>query len=274
MRLTGPVDTGSNPQEWIANHQVHGYTAIFVAPFSPEDPRQDEYLAYAKKQGYPLAECGAWSNPINPDPVKAREAVEHCIRALALSEKLGARCCVNIAGSRSDQWDGPHPTNLDDDIFDLIVTTVQKIIDAVKPTRTIYGLETMPWIFPDSPDSYLRLIKAIDRKGFGVHLDPVNMINCPARAYRTGDFLRECFAKLGPKIVACHAKDITLGNWLTVHLAEALPGTGLLDYHTYVRELKKLDPDITVGIEHLETPEQYAAAARYIRGVMKEEGME
>ena len=50
-------------------------------------------------------------------------------------------------------------------------------------TRTYYALETMPWIFPDSADSYLALVKAIDRKAFAVHYDPVNMINCPQRLF-------------------------------------------------------------------------------------------
>jgi hypothetical protein len=38
-------------------------------------------------------------------------------------------------------------------------------IDAVKPRRTFYTLEAMPWIFSDTPDSYLELMRAIDRPG-------------------------------------------------------------------------------------------------------------
>ena len=53
-----------------------------------------------------------------------------------------------------------------------VETTVREIIDAVRPTRAFYTLEPMPWAYPDSVDSYLRLIAAIDRRAFGVHLDP------------------------------------------------------------------------------------------------------
>ncbi len=60
------------------------------------------------------------------------------------------------------KWDGPHPDNFSRDTFDLIVQSTREIIDAVKPQRTFYALETMPWIFPSSPDEYLELIKAID----------------------------------------------------------------------------------------------------------------
>ena len=68
----------------------------------------------------------------------------------------------------------------------MIVETIRSIIDAVKPTRTFFTLETMPWAYPDSPDTYLRLFKAIDRKQFAVHLDPVNLVCSPQRYYGNG----------------------------------------------------------------------------------------
>ena len=89
---------------------------------------------------------------------------------LEIANRVGAKCCVNIAGSRGDKWDGPHQDNMTEDTFTLIVDTVRTIIDSVKPKRTFYTLEPMPWIHPYDPDSYLRLIKAIDRPEFGVHL--------------------------------------------------------------------------------------------------------
>jgi sugar phosphate isomerase/epimerase len=187
-----------------------------------------------------------------------------------LADQIGARCCVNIAGSRnSNQWDGPDPENFSQETFDLIVESVRKIIDAVKPSRTFYTLETMPWIFPSSPDEYLALIKAIDRPAFAVHLDPVNMLNSPLRAYRNADFIRECFEKLGPWIKSCHAKDIVLDPKLTVHLNEARPGTGLLDYGVFLKEISKLGNDCPLMLEHLATDEEYEAGANYIREVAK-----
>jgi len=153
------------------------------------------------------------------------------------------------------------------------VETTRAIIDAVKPTRTFWTLETMPWIFPDSPQSYLRLLQAIDRPQFGVHFDPVNLINCPARYFDTSSFLRECFALLGPHIRSCHAKDILLRPRLTVHLDEVRPGLGGLDYATFLRELDRLDPDTPLLLEHLESAEEYRAAANHIRDVASQEGL-
>jgi sugar phosphate isomerase/epimerase len=270
MRFTGPIDPSPGPEQWITAHQRAGYTAIAFPPFGPDDERLADYLSMAKKANLPIAEVGAWCNPIGPDANESARAMEKCCACLAEAERISARCCVNIAGSRGTNWHGPHPENLSHDTFDLIVSTVRKIIDSVRPARSFYALEAMPWIFPDSPDNYLALVKAIDRKQFAVHLDPVNMINCPARAYRTGDFLRECFAKLGPHIVAAHAKDVHFTQHLTMHLDECRPGTGLLDYRTFITEMNRLHPDTTLALEHLPSAEEYAAAGAYVRQVMTE----
>jgi sugar phosphate isomerase/epimerase len=271
MRLTSPTfDAGDSPETWIDSLRRAGYTAG-QPPVSPDASPEiaAAYANAARAAGVVIAEIGAWCNPISPDELTARRAIERCQRHLDLAERLGARSCVNIAGSRHPtQWDGPHPENFSGDTFDLIVQTTREIIDAVRPRRTFYTLETMPWIFPSSPDEYLALIDAIDRPGLAVHLDPVNMINSPARAYRTGDFIRECFTKLGRYIKNCHAKDIVLGGHLTVHLDECLPGSGALDYAVYLRELDKLDADTPLYIEHL-PPEQYPAAAQNIRAIAR-----
>ena len=272
MRLSGPIFASTpDAASWVAAVKAAGYTAAAL-PLSREadDQTIQVFLDAAQAADIVVAEVRAWSNPIDPDPEKARSAIVHCQQSLAWAERTGARCCVNIAGSRNPRkWDAPDPDNFTADTFDLIVQTTREIIDAVKPLRTYFTLETMPWIFPSSPDEYLALVRAIDRRGFGVHLDPVNMINCPERAYRSGDFIRDCFAKLGSHIRSCHAKDIVLRENLTVHLDECQPGQGTLDYRVFLDELAKLDPDIPLVLEHLKTEAEYAAAASYIRGMMK-----
>ena len=150
---------------------------------------------------------------------------------------------------------------------------MREIIDAVEPRRTFYTLEPMPWALPDSPDSYLELLGAIDRRQFAVHLDPVNLVNSPAKYYDTAGLLRECFAKLGPHIRCCHAKDVTLANELTVHLAEVVPGQGALDYRVLLTELDRLDPDTPILVEHLSDDREYAAAAAHIRSVAASLGL-
>lgn len=277
MRLGGPIlDKPSDPEAWAQAHLRMGYSAAYlpVLDNAPPDVLQ-AYARAAADHNILIAEVGAWSNPISPDNDKRAAGMTICKRRLAIAEEVGARCCVNIVGSRNPtKWDGPHPDNLTQETFDLIVQCVREIVDDVKPTRTFYTLETMPWIWPDSPEAYLRLLKAIDRKHVAVHLDPVNLVNCPARAYDTTSLIRECFAKLGPYIKSCHGKDITLQQKLTVHLDECRPGTGVLDYTAFLRGIASLDRDTPLMLEHLPPEEsEYRAAAEHVRAVASREGI-
>ena len=275
MRLGGPVFVEhSEPDGWISALQRCGYTAAFCPVTGQDDPATVRaYAKAAQEAGVAIAEVGAWSNPLSPDEETRRAALAHCQEQLALADEIDALCCVNISGSRGPLWDGPHPDNLTPDTFDLIVETVRKIIDAVKPRRAFYTLETMPWMYPDSADSYVILIEAIDRERFAAHLDPVNLVCSPQRYYGSSDLIKECFAKLGPYIKSCHAKDIALSERLTVHLDEVRPGLGALDYRVYLRELDKLGPDAVLMLEHLQTAEEYALATDHVRSVAAKVGV-
>jgi sugar phosphate isomerase/epimerase len=275
MRLGAPIFTKTaDPIAWARAHRDAGYSAAYAPDGQIDDDLARRFEAAAAEYDLVIAEVGAWSNTISADPAEAHKAIERCTERLAFADRIGALCCVNIAGSRGERWDGPHPDNLSPATFDLIVEVVRKIIDAVKPKRACYSLETMPWVFPDSPENYLALVNAIDRKMFAVHLDPVNMINCPARAYRTGDFLRECFHLLGPHIRSIHAKDIKFTQHLTLHLDECGPGQGFLDYPTLLQEMSRLDPNVPMLVEHLATPEQYNTAVNFIRDSARKIGLD
>ncbi len=275
MRLGGPVFLKNpDPDTWVAELKRLGYrAAVFPVDHTAAPDVVRSFAQAAEAADIVIAEVGAWSNPLSRDDDQRRAAIERCQKQLALADVIGARCCVNISGSRGDVWDGPHSDNLTPETFDLIVETTRAIIDAVKPTRTFFTLESMPWMYPDSPDSYLRLLRAIDREHFAVHLDPVNLVSSPQLYFRNGDLIRECFQKLGPYIKNCHAKDIALANTLTIHLSEVRPGVGSLDYPTFLRELSRLDPDISLIIEHLKEPEEARAAAEHIRAVAQQQGL-
>jgi sugar phosphate isomerase/epimerase len=58
-----------------------------------------------------------------------------------------------------------------------------------------------------------------------------------------------------------------------VQLEECPPGTGVMDYPVYLRELAKLDRDTTLLIEHLPR-EAYAGAAAHIRDVARRCGLD
>ncbi len=275
MRLGGPVhEEFEDPEEWVEALRGLGYSAAYCpVDKDASDDEVRDYVEAAKSADIVIAEVGAWqNNPVSPDEETRHNGIAGCQEQLALADRVGARCCVNVSGSRGERWAGPHPDNLTHETFDLVVESVRAIIDGVKPTRTYYALETMPYMYPDSVESYVALLKAIDRERFAVHMDPANLVCSPQRYYNTGALIRDFVTQLGPHIKSCHAKDIILADELTVHLNETRPGLGNLDYATYLRELDRLDPDTPLMLEHLPSPADYRAAAEHVRSVAREVG--
>lgn len=267
VRLGGPVfGAPADPDGLALAHRKLGYRAAYCPNVGLNQPERIRDLAAAfQKHDVVIAEVGRWVNLMDADPAKRQANLKLVTEGLALAEAIGARCCVDIAGSFNRQvWFGPHPDNLSQEFFDAAVENARKIIDAVKPKRAKFCYEMMGWAIPDSPDSYLKLIKAVDRPAFGVHLDPCNLINSPERYYRNTELLNECFDKLGPWIVSCHAKDLTWEVEMNIHFREVTVGTGTLDFATYLKRLAALPGEVPLMIEHMAGPEEYDKARRWL----------
>ncbi|MBI1297726.1 TIM barrel protein [bacterium] len=274
MRLGGPLlQTYQEPDQWVSALKSLGYSACFCPPATDSVTIAD-YAAAAAAADILVAEVGVWNNPLSTNQHQRLAAIRDCKEKLALADEIGAVCCVNIAGSRGDRWDGPHPANLTNETFEMIVSTVRDIIDAVQPKRTFYVLETMPWIFPNSAESYLQLFHAIDRPAFGVHFDPVNLISSPERYFNNAALILEFVTLLGAYIKSVHLKDIYLQPRLTTHLYEVRPGMGMLNYPILLRSLSGLSRDLPLMLEHLDMDEDYYQAAEFIRDTARAVGVE
>jgi sugar phosphate isomerase/epimerase len=264
LRLGGPVFLKSDdPVALAGEHRRLGYSAAYVPTVELKD--SDKIMAIRKAfadQNVVIAEVGAWVNMLDSDPEKRKKNITYVIERLALADAVGAINCVNIGGSYSPtQWDGPDARNITKEYFDATVENCRKVIDAVKPKTAKFSLEMMGWSLPDGPDSYLKFIKAIDRKAFGAHIDMANIINSPSRFYNNTTLIGETFRKLGPWITSCHAKDV-IGK--EVHLAEAMPGKGGMDYKAYLLNVTALPQQAPLMLEHLRTSQEYDQARQFV----------
>ena len=276
IRLGGPSFAGTEDPEALAlAHRKLGYRAAYCPSVSLKDTDRIRALTDAfAKHDVVIAEVGRWCNLLDADPEKRRKNLDEVTEGLALADAIGARCCVDIAGSFSaTSWFGPHPDNLSPKHFDAIVENARKIIDAVNPKRARFCYEMMGWALPDSPGSCAKLVKAVGRPAFGVHLDPCNLVNSPDKFYHNTALLNECFDKLGPWIASCHAKDLTWDVEMNVHFREVAPGKGSLDYATYLKRLAKLPQNPPLMIEHLSTAEEFAGAREHIFEVGRKAGL-
>lgn len=267
IRLGGPVfGAPADPEELALAHRKLRYRAAYCPGVRLDDKDRIRAIREAfAKHDVVIAEVGRWCNLLDADSAKRAANLKTVTDGLALAEAVGARCCVDIAGSYSPTaWFGPHPDNISPKFFDATVENARKIIDAVQPKRARFCYEMMGWALPDGPDAYLKMIKAVDREAFAVHLDPCNLVNSPRRFYRNTDLLNECFDKLGRWIASCHAKDLAWDVEMNVHFREVCLGTGSLDYTTYLKRLAALPGGVPLMIEHMNGAEEYDQSRRYL----------
>lgn len=271
IRLGGPVFLKSeDPAELAREHRRLGYSAAYCPKLGINE--RDRIAATQKAfaaENVVIAEVGAWINMMDPDAEKRSKAIQYVTERCALAEAVGARCCVDYAGSFNPDvpW-GPHPRNFTREFFDGTVENVRKVIDAVKPKRTRFTIEMEKWSLPNGPDAYLNLIRAVDRPAhFAVHLDCTNVIDTIPKFYDTGAVISDCFQKLGRWIMSCHAKDVRWVKDYHIHFEECVPGRGVLNYNTYLRELSKLPQQAPLMLEHLSSAADYVEAATHIRKV-------
>jgi sugar phosphate isomerase/epimerase len=278
MRLGGPVFVKTDdPEELALQHQKIGYRAAYCPEgLSARDTGKIRaYREAFKKKDIVFSEVGAWCNPLDPREGVAEKNIAYITERLALAEELGALCCVNIVGTHdADSWFAPHSRNFSDETFERTAAIARRVIDAVKPKATKFTLEMFCFTFLDGPIEYVRLLKAVDRRRMGVHLDPANCVVSPRLYYNNGELLRECFRLLGPDIASCHAKDIRLRpEPFSVQFDEVIPGRGLLDYKEFLRGANSLKQDVPLMMEHLTTEEEYREAQKYIRSVAAQMGI-
>ena len=267
----------SGPEEWEQLLIRSCFKAV-TAPFNMHTPRKETeaYLAACDRHGVMIAEIGVWRNLFDPDPAAAAEAKAYAEGQLALADELGIPCCVNIAGTDSAAgWDAADPSNFTDETYERIIRSVREIIDRVAPRHAFYCLEPMPWMIPDSPEVYLQLIRDVDRPQFAVHMDFVNMINCPRRYLAPEKFVEECFGELAPFIKSTHIKDSRMHPTnLTTILEECSPGEGTLDFAKILKILdEKLPADAPVLLEHMTTFEEYDKAYHYLAETAAKNGI-
>jgi sugar phosphate isomerase/epimerase len=154
IRFGVPIFLKSDdPHQLAREHRRLGYSAAYCPTASSTDAEQIRSIRDGfSAENVIIAEVGAWKNMLDPDPRARRAIVDYVTERLALADAVHARCCVDIAGSyNSKHWYGLHPKNLSQDFFDATVENCRNVIDAVKPTRTKFTIEMMPWSLPDAP---------------------------------------------------------------------------------------------------------------------------
>lgn len=282
IRFGGPIFgfndmTHFDPPALARAYKSKGYTAAYAPKVKLNETEKIKDIRKAfETEDIIIAEVGYWNNLMDTDPETKRNNRAEMLEAFRLAEELGAKCAVGLAGSYCH---GSVPSshserNFSQEAFDEAVDMARYFIDSVKPKNAYFTYEIFQFGIVDSVEMIEKLLKAVDRRQFGVHLDLANLINSPRVYWKSGDIVRECIKRFGGRIVAAHAKDVIMKEpSITVVLEEVLIGQGMLDIAACIRELHKLPQDVPYMMEHLKTEEDYDRAAAHIRKVAFQEGI-
>ena len=264
-----------SPKDWAEQMARLGCKAVvFPVDYTAPDRLIADYVDAAHKNDLVIAEVGIWKNVFAVDEAERRKARERAVHQLRLADEIGAVCCVNLTGTYGGPvWDGGYKENYTKECWERVVAYTQDLLDEVNPTHTKYSVEPMPWMIPTGPDEYLRLLDDVNREGFGIHMDFVNMINTPERYFFSDEFMDECFEKLGPLVCSCHLKDIRLKTELTFQLEETCCGNGTLNIEKYMQLMNQYNPDMPVLIEHLKTDQEYISSLDYVKQRLKKKNI-
>lgn len=224
-----------------------------------------DYRDAAAKAGITIAEVGVWRNALAKDPDERKKNIDYCVEQLRLADFVGARCCVNVAGTTGARWDGGYRENFSKEMRREIISVVREIIDRADPKNTYFTLEPMPWMVPTGPDDYLRLLDEVGRDRFAVHMDIINMISSADRYFHPEELVDECAEKLGTGIRSCHIKDVHLNEAYTLRLEECPPGQGEFPLRYYAEKMNAIDPEMPMIVEHLKSDDEYPKYVEYLK---------
>lgn len=265
LGISSPLKHNS-PEEWASNQIKLGCrTVVFPVQSNESEQKILEYKKAADNAGLTIAEVGIWRNALARDADERRANMDYCVEQLRLANRIGAGCCVNVAGSFGPVWDGGYKANFSDEARSETIRMVREIIDRADVKNTYFTLEPMPWMIPTGPDDYLQLIDEVDRDRFAVHMDVINMINSIDRYFNAAEFVEECAEKLGSLIKSCHIKDVHLSEAYTVRLEECAPGCGEFPIGYYAQKMNAIDPDMPMILEHLSSDDDYVKYMGYLK---------
>ena len=284
IRLGGPVFMGGEKpalgpgeshgsghedvQALARKHREKGFRAAYAPQVSVKDNQRIRDIRKAfEAEKVILAEVQCWVNLLDPDPAKAKANRERVTESLAVADEIGARCALDTVGSFRRESPNHHdPRNFSEAAFEAAVDIAREIIDSAKPKAAVFAYEVLSMHIVDSPEAIARLVEAVDRKQFGVHMDLANFINSPRAYWNNGAIIRKAVSLFGDRIVSAHAKDIQMEDACdNIRLREVAPGQGNLDYRAYLGALHGLKQDVPLMMEHLPNEQDYDQAARYIR---------
>lgn len=254
-----------------ALHRQKGFRAAYAPCVPMDDTARIRRVTKAfADQDVTLAEVGFWENILDQDPSARKRARTQAMERFAAADEMGVRCFITTTGAQvygSVNDNVTEDENIPDADLQAAADFANEVLIAVKPRRCVFTYEMFPLTALDSVSQMEKLLKAVDRPGFGVHLDLTNLYSSARAFFYRRQILNQCVQSFGDRIVSCHVKDMVLRPGLSVMLEERMIGRGHVDIGAYIRAMHEINPNMPVMLEHMNTQSEYDEAAQAIQEI-------
>ncbi|MBT4482806.1 MAG: sugar phosphate isomerase/epimerase [Candidatus Latescibacteria bacterium] len=209
---------------------------------------------------YALHRC---INNIHPDPAERRRINKEVAKLVETADRLDLSFIVTHTGSCNPERPTlPHKDNWTKEAWDASVEAMKQILRDTSGSKVNLAVEAINPTNINNPRAHVRLREDVGDPRIKVTLDPQNMLN-PNTYYRTTELVNECFDLFGEDIMYAHAKDVQWDQVMLPAFSWVIPGTGTMDYETYLTRLSRLKYPRAFLLEFL-SREQYPQAKKFI----------
>ena len=263
---TNLTDVERSKVRWAGELGFHGVGAHLnvMANTIPDDVAHRAYDTYAEQAMPFLQLWGPYPCIVSPDETIRRAGVAGAIDLAKLAAKMG----VKESGVRPtslhprSQWNPPaqyvsqsdwlpYADNYKQETEDRLVQSLKEILHVAEDIGVDIVLETHVATTLNTPETIRRVIERTGSNHLKVNLDPCNFVGDFPTAFNLPPMLNHLFDVLGDYIATVHLKDFYLEDRFVVHIAEAVIGTGMMDFETILKRMHEIKPDGYVVIEHL-----------------------
>jgi sugar phosphate isomerase/epimerase len=232
----------------------HGVGAHLTVPPSTIT---DELAAHVKSvyddQKMPLLQLwGPYPCIVSPDENIRKSGVEGARDLVKLAARMGvpeSGVRPTSLNPRGDCW--PHPDNYKPETEDRLVKSLVEILQTAEDLNIDVVLETHVTTTLNTAETIKRVIERTGSKRLKINLDPCNFVGDLQIACNPTPMINHIFDVLEGYIATVHVKDYYTEDRFTVHIAETVIGTGMMDFETILQRLQKVKPDGYAVIEHL-----------------------
>lgn len=191
-----------------------------------------------------IAVLGCYINPIHPDPVERRKALDRFKEHLRFARDFGCSIVGTETGTVTPDF-SYHPDTHSAKGFELILESVAELVAEAEKFGVFVGIEGVTKHSVSTPEKMARVIETIKSNNLQVILDPCNFIS-EDNYERQEEIIKQAFDLFGDRIQILHAKDFTIENGKK----KIVPiGEGLLNYDLLMGLIKKHKPHLEILLE-------------------------